>query len=360
MARDSFRTFSAKIHRNGPKPEPTALQRLGWDAHFSSQIDIELLARTPPARILAVHRSGFEARGDGFETALPPRADATVGDWLLIERDRPMASRLLDRKSVLARRAPGTGRDVQLVAANIDTVFVVTSCNQDFSVARLERYLALAFEAKVEPVILLTKADLVADARAFADAAAAIDPRVVVMALDARGQDPGQKLAAWLKPGRTLAFLGSSGVGKSTLANALCAEPVAAVSAVRESDDTGRHTTTHRRLRFLACGAAILDTPGLRELQLAGVETGLAEVFADLDEAARGCRFSDCRHETEPGCAVRAGVEAGEIDAARLERWRKLVKEEAFNSASLAERRRKDRAFGRVVRAALRDKPGKR
>jgi ribosome biogenesis GTPase len=360
MARDSFRTFSSGFDRNVPDRAPTALQRLGWDANFSGQIDAELLARAPPARVIAVHRSGFETRGDGFEFFMPPRPDVTVGDWLLVDRDRPASSRRLERKSVLARRAPGTGRAVQYVGANVDTVFVVTSCNQDFSVARLERYLALAFEAKIEPVILLTKTDLIADACAFAEAASAIDPRVGVVALDARGPEPAKKLAAWLKPGRTLAFLGSSGVGKSTLVNALCGASVAAVSAVRETDDTGRHATTHRRLRFLACGASVLDTPGLRELQLAGVETGLAEVFADLEDAARHCQFSDCRHETEPGCAVRAAIDAGQIDAARLERWRKLVREEAFNSASLAERRRKDREFGRVVRAVLRDKPRKR
>jgi ribosome biogenesis GTPase len=280
----------------------------------------------------------------------------TVGDWLLLDRERPQDSRLLERTSLIRRRAAGRDARMQPIAANIDTVFVVTSCNQDFNLARLERYVALAFEAGIEPVILLTKADLADDPAHYVARAQTVSDRAPVAALDARGAEPARALADWCKPGRTVAFLGSSGVGKSTLTNALLGAEAIATQGVREDDAKGRHTTTRRELHATPGGCLVLDTPGMRELQLLDAAAGIADVFEDIEALAASCRFTDCRHETEPGCAVEAAIEDGSLDPARLARWRKLEAEDAFNSASLAERREKDRAFGKRVRDAVRAK----
>lgn len=336
--------------------EPSALERLGWGPAFAQQIGVDALTATPPVRVVAVHRSGLQIAGDGIDETMPPGPDATVGDWLLLDRARPRSSRVLERKSLIKRRAPGTGRELQLIAANIDTVFVVTSCNADFNVARLERYVALAFEAGIEPVIVLTKADLTEDTGPYIEAAQAVSERVSVVALDARGAEPALVLADWCKPGRTIAFLGSSGVGKSTLTNALLGAQAIATQGIREDDARGRHTTTRRELHGTPSGCLVLDTPGMRELQLTDAAAGIADVFEDIEKMAANCRFTDCQHETEPGCAILAAIEHGSLDSARLARWRKLQAEDAYNVASLAERREKDRAFGKLVRSAMKAK----
>jgi ribosome biogenesis GTPase len=190
---------------------PATLEALGWNPFFAGQISAEAGSDRPPVRVVAVHRSGLQVVGLGSDETIPPRADVTVGDWLLLDRAHPGASPLLSRKSLVKRRAPGTNRQVQLIAANIDTAFVVTSCNQDFNLARLERYVALAFEAQIAPVIVLTKADLVPNRQSWIDAARTVSERIPVVALDARGDAPAVALSAWCKPGRTVAFLGSSG-----------------------------------------------------------------------------------------------------------------------------------------------------
>ncbi len=332
------------------------LQELGWQPFFAQQTSVDELSATPPARVTEVHRSGLRVLGDGIDMVVPPRADATVGDWLLINHDLPSASRLLERKSLIKRRAAGHDVSVQLIAANIDTAFIVTSCNADFNVARLERYVALAFEAEVTPVILLTKADLCRNTQPFVTDAEAISDAVTVLTLNARSDDPITLLAPWCRPGQTVAFLGSSGVGKSTLTNALSTREVAATNSIREDDAKGRHTTSHRQLHIIAGRCAVLDTPGVRELQLTDAESGVAEVFSDLDELAGDCRFNDCSHVSEPGCAVLAALDKGVIDEARLARWRKLMAEDRHNTATLAQRRSKDKAFGKMVKQAKKRK----
>ncbi|MCY6383621.1 ribosome small subunit-dependent GTPase A [Hoeflea prorocentri] len=323
---------------------------MGWQPFFEQQISVDELARTPPVRVVEVHRNGLHVIGEHIDKMIQPRADVTVGDWLLLDSDHPLSSRHLERRSLLKRRAPGTDRQVQLIAANVDTIFIVSSCNQDFNIARLERYIALAFEADISPVIVLTKADLVSDVQAYVDQARAISDLVPVVTLDARDHEPREKLAQWCKPGSTVAFVGSSGVGKSTLTNALAGNQSIETQTIREDDAKGRHTTTRRQLHPVPGDVLVLDTPGMRELQLTDAASGIDNVFADLHDLSVRCRFKDCRHETEPGCAVLRAVENGEIDAARLGRWRKLQAEEAHNSASLAERRSKDKAFGKMVR----------
>ncbi|KZY54118.1 ribosome small subunit-dependent GTPase A [Sulfitobacter sp. KE29] len=352
-----IRDYSAFLPDATPaRRAPSALERLGWGPALASQIDVEAFTETPPVRVVAVHRSGLQVAGDGIDETIPPGPEATVGDWLLLDRARPRSSRVLDRKSLIKRRAPGTGREVQLIAANIDTIFVVTSCNADFNVARLERYVALAFEAGIEPMIVLTKADIAEDTVPYIDAAQAVSERVPVVALDARGAEPVEALADWCKPGRTVAFLGSSGVGKSTMTNALLSTQAIATQDIRDDDAKGRHTTTRRELHATPSGCLVLDTPGMRELQLTDAAAGIADVFEDIEALAANCRFTDCQHKTEPGCAILAAIEGASLDPARLARWRKLQAEDAFNSASLAERREKDRAFGKLVRSAMKAK----
>lgn len=356
MTRD-YSQFSLNSNKNkASSPKPTKLQGYGWQPFFAQQISVEALEQTPPARVIEVSRTAFHVVGETLDEMIPPLPDTTVGDWVLINRDQPDQSRVLERKSLVKRRAPGHDRQLQLIAANIDTAFIVTSCNADFNVARLERYIALALEAEITPVILLTKRDMVEDASNYLDQAKAISDLVDVIALDARGTDPREKLEPWCKLGQTIAFLGSSGVGKSTLTNALSGGTEIATQAIREDDARGRHTTTKRQLHPVPGGFLVLDTPGMRELQMTDAAAGIGELFSDLQDLAMQCRFNDCKHSTEPGCAVLAGVEAGVVDAARLQRWRKLLAEETFNTASLSERRTKDKAFGKMVRRTIKQK----
>ncbi len=360
MKRDYSSFLPLGPNGGGTDRSASPLEALGWRPFFSQQISMDALAERPPVRIVEVHRSALQVVGDGIDERIPPLPDATVGDWVLLDRAHPGSSRVLDRNSLIKRRAAGTGRHIQLIAANIDTVFVVSSCNADFNVARLERYIALAFEAAITPVIVLTKADLTAAVPDYVDQARAISDLVPVVTLDARGEEPEAKLADWCRSGETVAFLGSSGVGKSTLTNALVGTQSIATQAIREDDAKGRHTTTRRQLHRVPGGCLVLDTPGMRELQLTDAASGIDDVFADLHHLSTLCRFNDCRHDTEPGCAVREAIARGDIDEARLRRWRKLLAEEAFNAASLAERRSRDRAFGKMVRTVMKQKTARR
>ncbi len=330
---------------------PDPLSVLGWSAFFSQQTDAESMAAAPPVRVTSVHRSGLQVQGAELQTKLPPRQDATVGDWLLFNAERPQDSELLDRKSLIKRRSPGKDRYEQLIAANIDTAFIVTSCNADFNIARLERYVALAFDAEVTPVILLTKPDLCEDASPFVEQARSLSDLVEIVVINAKSPEAAELLAPWCKSGQTVAFLGSSGVGKSTLSNTLAGTQDIATGAIRESDEKGRHTTTRRQLHFVPSGCAVLDTPGMRELQLTDAAAGVGDVFADLETLATQCKFRDCAHDSEPGCAVKAALGSGDIDQARVDRWRKLVAEDAFNTASLSERKHKEKNLSKIIKS---------
>lgn len=343
------------------------LAAFGWSNHFHQQLTPDEMAGALPARVVAVHRNGLDVAAPDFEGRIPPfagpadddEAAPTVGDWLVLSAAGHRPIRLLGRKSLFKRKAAGTGRRTQLIAANVDTLFLVTSCNQDFNVARVERYLALAREAAVMPVVILTKADLVDDPAPYLDAARRLLPGLVVEALDARGAEAAAVLVGWCGPGETVALVGSSGVGKSTLVNAL-AGGAEKTAPIREDDAHGRHTTAGRSMHRLAGGGWLIDTPGMRELQLADAEAGVAAVFADIVALSQDCRFADCRHEAEPDCAVQAAVAAGALDPGRLGRFRKLAAEEARNSEALHERRARERAFSRMTRRVFADKTARR
>ena len=321
-----------------PKREFLPLEKLGWKPFFSEQTSADDLAEAVPVRVVEVHRKGLHVVGESFDAFIPPGPDAAAGDWFLYDQHDPSRSKILQRSSLFERRAAGTEHKRQLITANVDTVFIVSSCNKEFNVARLERYLVLAFEAEVTPVILLTKADLCDDPAPYVEAASAISNRVVVELLNALSHEPIAKLSRWCGLGQTVAFLGSSGVGKSTLVNALFKDDVADTAAIRENDNKGRHTTTRRQLRFTPEGCAVLDTPGMRELQLTNVKAGIADLFSDMADLVSQCRFNDCQHDSEPGCAIQNAIELGEIDPSRFARWNKLVLEERSNSSSMAAR----------------------
>ncbi len=337
--------------------ENPTLRDLGWSPFLQSAL---AAGGGTPVRVAAVHRTAVDVLCPEGARRLPltpglSAAEVAVGDWLAVDDGR---LRLLERRSLLSRRAAGTGAALQLIAANVDTLFIVSSCNADFNPARIERYLALARQARVTPVIVLTKADLCPDPALYADRARAI-AAVAVEVVDARDAADAARLGAWAGPGQTVALAGMSGVGKSTLAGALTGEALA-TAAIREDDARGRHTTTVRSLHRTRGGGWLIDTPGMRALRLTDAAEGIAAVFEDIDALAAGCRFGDCGHVGEPGCAVAAAIEAGRLDPARLERWRKLRREDARNSATLAETRAAGRAFGRMAREAMAGKRRRR
>ncbi len=324
-----------------------ALADLGWTAHFADQLAEDEQHYCHPVRVMAVHRGKIAVSGaesDGFVSpyivgAQPTDDHPTVGDWLLIDDRTQLATRVLRRINLFKRRSPADPRKDQMIAANVDTVFIVASCNQDFSIARLERYLVLAREVGVPPVIVLTKADLTDTPEEFAAAARAIEPGLRVETVDGRDRTSVARLAAWCGPGKTVAFLGSSGVGKSTLVNALRGSDSIETQAVRVKDGTGRHTTTVREMHRLDQGGWLLDLPGMRELQLSEAATGLAEVFDDIALLAQECRFADCSHGVEPGCAIRAAIATGALAQDRVDRWSKLNAEENGAASRLTKRR---------------------
>ena len=316
-----------------PTAPLTALAALGWSSFFADQLEPGE-AELSPRRIAAVHRSRLTALStDGpVEVRLPVRAttgDFAVGDWVLADPLTQQLHRRLERKSVLERRS---AVGMQLAGANIDTLFIVTSCNADFNPARLERYLALANQAGTTPVILLTKADTADDIAQYQRQAAALQADLPVVTLNPRSPDAVAALAPWCGPGQTVALVGSSGVGKSTLVNTLVGpgqELPQQTGAIREGDAKGRHTTTGRSLHAMAGGGWVMDTPGMRSLQVSDAAYGIDMLFAEITALAPLCRFRDCTHMHEPGCAVQTAVAAGTLDPERLQRWRKLQDESA-------------------------------
>ncbi|MEE4361263.1 MAG: ribosome small subunit-dependent GTPase A [Pseudomonadales bacterium] len=352
-------------HSEMPSPAAPTLRALGFSTFFRSQCpaDREDLL---PARVLAVERTGVLLAGPGVKGQLPipgswfdapPEERPTVGDWVLVARDGPRLVRLLERSSRFVRVAPG-GDELQLIAANVDVVLLVSACNQEFNLARLERYLALVLDAGATPVVVLTKRDLAEDPEAFVQQAARLRPGLAVELVNALDAEDLAGVRAWCTPGSTVALLGSSGVGKSTLLNTLAGAALQQTGAARDDDDKGRHTTTRRSLHRIDGDCWILDAPGMRELGLVGVEAGLEVAFDDIAALASACRFRDCSHHDEPGCAVRAAVERGELEARRLTSFLKLQREDRHARESIAERRARARRFDRVVRhaSAVRDK----
>jgi ribosome biogenesis GTPase / thiamine phosphate phosphatase len=300
-----------------------SLEALGWNEFFADAFAPYEPQGLRPARVAVQERGGmvlFTSSGTA-----QARGSAVSGDWVAFDEERGEIRAVLPRQTRFARKEPWLTEE-QVVAANVDTVFLITDCGRDFKPRRIERYLTAAWDSGADPVIVLAKSDLaeaLSETVAEAEAVAFGVPVHAVSSLTGYGLGA---LASYLTPGRTVALLGSSGVGKSTLVNRLAGSELLATGDVRR-DGRGRHTTTHRELVQLPGGGLILDTPGMRELQLWASETALDETFSDVAELAHSCRFSDCAHGTEPGCAVRAALADGTLPAVRWESYRKLQRE---------------------------------
>jgi ribosome biogenesis GTPase len=326
-------------------PIQNSLTRWGWNSYFEAFWRGGEWKHAVPARVIAQQRKLWRVAGDFGESwaeasgklrlAADEGADwPAVGDWVAVEMHGAdttvLIQEVLPRRSKFVRKMAGKKMDEQVIAANVDTALLVSSLDGDFSPRRGERYLAQCWESGARPVIVLNKADACAEVQEKAAEMERVAVGTVVCVVSAStGQGFGE-LEEFLKPGHSLVLLGSSGVGKSTIANRLLGEAVQEVQPVRESDSKGRHTTTARELLVLPGGALLMDTPGLREMQLWDAEDGVAQTFADIDALATQCRFVDCRHEGEPGCAVLASLDAGTLDPARLENRQKMMREQEF------------------------------
>jgi ribosome biogenesis GTPase len=317
------------------------IEEFGWSEQLRRQFAPFAARGLQPARVTVQQRGLFTlAALDGelhgriagrLAHDAAPGELPVAGDWVAIAA-RPAEGAatihaVLPRRTAFVRRAADTTQGAQVVAANVDIALLVAALSGDFNLRRLERYLAAARESGAQPVVLLTKADLVDDVESALAAARSVAGDAPALAVSAQTGEGMEALTAWLAPGLTCALLGSSGAGKSTLVNALAGRELMATGAVREDDARGRHTTTYRELVRLPCGALALDTPGMRELGLLDAEGGVALTFEDIEALATRCRFRDCRHGDEPGCAVRAALETGELDPGRWRGFDKLRRE---------------------------------
>jgi ribosome biogenesis GTPase len=317
------------------------IEEFGWSEQLRRQFAPFAARGLQPARVTVQQRGLFTlAALDGelhgriagrLAHDAAPGELPVAGDWVAIAA-RPAEGAatihaVLPRRTAFVRRAADTTQGAQVVAANVDIALLVAALSGDFNLRRLERYLAAARESGAQPVVLLTKADLVDDVESALAAARSVAGDAPALAVSAQTGEGMEALTAWLAPGLTCALLGSSGAGKSTLVNALAGRELMATGAVREDDARGRHTTTYRELVRLPCGALALDTPGMRELGLLDAEGGVASTFEDIEALATRCRFRDCRHGDEPGCAVRAALETGELDPGRWRGFDKLRRE---------------------------------
>ena len=327
------------------KVEPMTLLNLGWNEDFASAFLRHGAAGLEPARVVCELRRNFyavqtasdevlaECGGGFFHHARTPDQFPAVGDWVAIRR-RPAESRadlhaVLPRRTKFSRRAAGSAEIEQIVAANVDVVFLVSGLDRNFNPKRIQRFLVAANESGAKPVIILNKTDVCEDAESVLREVEGIAPGVPVH-LTSTATRKGLKALneLYAQPGRTLAFIGSSGVGKSSLINALVRGADLPTAEVREKDSKGRHTTTRRELVTTPSGAMVIDTPGMRELQLWGVEDGVENSFSDIRDLTTQCRFSNCGHSNEPGCAVRAALSEGTLDRVRYESYRKLKEEQ--------------------------------
>jgi ribosome biogenesis GTPase len=356
---------------------PKNLEQIGFEQRLLETVDLERLKKFEIARVIAVHKDSYtvsngvvdvlaELVGKIIFSASSPVDYPSVGDWVLAnfydEDSFGIIHEVLSRKSLLKRKTPGKKVDYQLIAANIDVAFIVQSLNDNFNLRRLERYLVMVNESKIKPIVLLSKSDLLSgdDIAKRINEIKKIMPSLEIVTFSNENESGLDSVKAIMQPCHTYCLLGSSGVGKTTLINNLIGKSIYKTKKVSKKESKGRHATTHRQLIKLDSGAMVIDTPGMRELGNFSVETGLDETFSEIISLARKCRFSDCSHVEEKGCAVLEAVEKGLLSADRYQNYIKMNKESNYNEMSYLEKRKKDKQFGKFIKAVMKHKKSQR
>ncbi len=349
------------------------MKAIGFDNWFLDMVPAERRAQFALARVVAVHKDSYiisngevdvfaELVGKLLFSASSPLDYPAVGDWVLAnfydENTFAIIHEILSRKSLLKRKTPGKKVDLQLIATNIDVAFIIQSLNEDFNLRRLERYLVMVNEGKIRPVVLLSKSDLLKNEDIIRIIAQIqeIMPQLPVVHFSNENDSALDNVQGIMQPGLTYCLLGSSGVGKTTLINNLIGESRYKTKLVSKKESKGKHTTTHRQLIKLDFGAMIVDTPGMRELGNFSVTTGLDETFTEISALSENCRFTDCTHISEKGCAVLSAVENGQISEKRYRNYLKMTKESSYNEMSYLEKRNKDKQFGKFCKSVMKSK----
>lgn len=356
---------------------PKNLKNLGFDKWYLEAAAHENPDNFEVARVVAVHKESYTVSNGDVEsiaeligkilfTADSPLDYPAAGDWVLVnfydDNTLSIIHGVLPRKSLLKRKTPGKKVDFQLIAANIDVAFIVQSLNENFNLRRLERYLVMVHESNIQPIVLLSKSDLVSaeDIASGIEEIHEIMPDIQVIPFSNEDESGLESVVKKIKSGLTYCLLGSSGVGKTTLLNNLLGESRYKTKEVSKRESKGRHATTHRQLIKLDSGAMVVDTPGMRELGIFGAETGLDETFAEIISLAQQCHFNDCTHVEEKGCAVLDAVKQGELSSERYQNYLKMTKESTYNEMTYLEKRTKDKQFSKHCKTVMKHKKKRR
>jgi len=349
------------------------IEALGFGKWFQDRVDPVGLNKFDIARVIAVHKDSYainkgendvfaELIGKMVFSAASPLDYPTVGDWVYAtfydENTFSIIHNVLSRKSLLKRKTPGKRIDFQLIAANIDVALIVQSLDTNFNLRRLERYLVMVRDSNIEPIVLLSKSDLLDknDIENRVTEIHKIMPFLQVQPFSNEDEASLKNVKDLLCPRQTYCLLGSSGVGKTTLLNNLAGDSIYTTKTVRKKDSKGRHATTHRQLIKLDCGAMLIDTPGMKELGNFSVETGINETFTEIAELSEKCQFNDCTHTNESGCAVINAVKTGQVPEKRYQNYLKMKKESIYNEMSYLEKKQKDKQFGKLIKSVMKQK----